>query len=274
MKKKGKILLVDNHTGKLSKFFNYLIFRSYPVELVNTAAQAIDFVRNNAVDLIISQVMLIDSDITELEERLNKLRFTVPIIAIMDDPLAEKALKALKRKYRYIIRDLNKLNENEKLISLLCYDNPEEPIENNPSVKWNEKYTIIIPSLAQYIERVISYILKKISSYRPASQQINAIRMSLSEAIANAIEHGNHFNFDKTVEISFMVNPTHITIHIKDEGEGFDYKSNSQSIRELNKQYKMRGRGLYIIHKFMDEVEFVSPGNKIIMTKYFSNHRF
>ena len=265
------ILFIENYTGNLGKFFNYLVFRSYPVEMVDSISMALDYISNKKVSVIISQVMLLDSDITELVEKIKKMEDSIPLVMVLTDKLAERAVEALEIPRGYCIHNLENFKENEKLIARLHYDYPNTPIVESPGVEWKENYLIIIPSDPQYIERVIVYLLEKTKTYLTLQAQVNALRMSISEALANAIEHGNKYDSQKNVFINFEIDAHQLKISIQDEGEGFNIQNLKRNVEDLNQDFNIRGRGLLLIENYMDVVEFIPPGNKINMIKYINS---
>lgn len=113
----------------------------------------------------------------------------------------------------------------------------------------------------------ISYadeIIEKISNKVKISQEIYGnILLSLSEAINNAIVHGNKFDNDKSVTVSCTATEHKIELSVKDEGEGFDYrKINDPTSAEFIE--KLSGRGVFIIIKLADIVEFSYEDGQIV----------
>jgi serine/threonine-protein kinase RsbW len=53
---------------------------------------------------------------------------------------------------------------------------------------------------------------------------------------------------------------------MRDEGDGFDYKNLPDPTLEENLQ-ELKGRGVYLIRRLMDEVVFNEAGNQITMIK-------
>lgn len=91
--------------------------------------------------------------------------------------------------------------------------------------------------------------------------------MVLDELLINAAEHGNAFNPDKKVRVSWAVTPYKIEIVAEDEGRGFDWKA---ILREKEKisLYHKRGRGLQIMQKLFDKLEYNEKGNRCRLVKY------
>lgn len=262
------ILLVDNHTHSLKALFKNLVFSGLNVEWFDTAKEALEFVRNNTIDLIVSQITLTDSDISEFRKMAGSLGYGGHMIACSTDPLALTAIDHFDPKFRYVIKDLGNFSEIKELIKLLSPRQHATFLENNPVVKWEQRHKLIIPSVPDFIERSINYILSKINTFDRIHPHLTGIRMALSEAMANAIEHGNRFDPHKHLQLQVIIRPDRLLISVADEGAGYNYKNIPNNIEELNKSFSTRGRGLFFIQKFMDEVKFIHPGNIIVMVKY------
>lgn len=103
-----------------------------------------------------------------------------------------------------------------------------------------------------YSEKIIHELEKKISI---SEEKYGNILLSLSEAINNAIVHGNKFNPEKNVKVLYKYSNRLLLIEVKDQGEGFDPNqiANPTSAENIENLY---GRGVYIIISLSDKVEF------------------
>lgn len=88
------------------------------------------------------------------------------------------------------------------------------------------------------------------------------ILLCVKEAATNAIIHGNRYDKDKLVFIKAMKEGKHLTIVISDEGEGFNYNNLDDPTTKEN-LFKEGGRGIFLIKKLCNNVEFVDKGNTI-----------
>jgi serine/threonine-protein kinase RsbW len=86
----------------------------------------------------------------------------------------------------------------------------------------------------------------------------------LSEALSNAILRGNCEDRSKWVEVRAELVPEAIRVHVTDEGPGFDPSTVPEPIRPEQLD-EARGRGLFLIRKLVDAVQFNQQGNSICM---------
>jgi serine/threonine-protein kinase RsbW len=87
----------------------------------------------------------------------------------------------------------------------------------------------------------------------------------LSEALSNAIVRGNREDGRKSVHIRAELRADAIRLVVTDEGPGFDPAAVPEPIRPEQLD-EANGRGLYLIRKLVDAVQFNEQGNSICMT--------
>jgi len=84
----------------------------------------------------------------------------------------------------------------------------------------------------------------------------------LSEAVTNAIVHGNKLDESKKVEVEVQINPDNIVSTVKDFGDGFDPEEANDPLEEEN-LLKDSGRGIFLIKEISDSVDYLENGTKI-----------
>ena len=83
------------------------------------------------------------------------------------------------------------------------------------------------------------------------------LQIAVSEALVNAIVHGNKENPSKKVHVIINYDKDMIEVKVKDEGDGFDISMLPDPTNEEN-LLKESGRGVYIIMSLVDEFSFDS----------------
>jgi len=91
-----------------------------------------------------------------------------------------------------------------------------------------------------------------------------AIRLALEEGIANAFTHGNKRDPKKSVEFYCRIDNTHAVFEVCDEGAGFDPGTVPDPTDEENIEIPS-GRGIMLMRAYMDEVSYLTPGNRLRM---------
>jgi len=90
------------------------------------------------------------------------------------------------------------------------------------------------------------------------------ILIAVTEAVNNAINHGNRQNPEKKVHLDFMGEDSALKFVVTDEGEGFDHENLPDPTDPANLE-KISGRGVFLMRNLADEVEFSENGTKVEM---------
>lgn len=91
------------------------------------------------------------------------------------------------------------------------------------------------------------------------------ILIALTEAVNNAIYHGNKGNPSKQIKIEFQSHENDIQFSVSDEGVGFDYNNLPDPTDPLNID-KPNGRGVFLMKNLADKVEFNNNGQEVLLT--------
>ena len=92
------------------------------------------------------------------------------------------------------------------------------------------------------------------------------VLISVTEAVNNAIHHGNNNQETLVIELLVLHNSTEFCFSIADEGPGFEYINLPDPTAPEN-ILKENGRGVFLMRNLADEVEFEEGGKKV--TLYF-----
>jgi serine/threonine-protein kinase RsbW len=99
-----------------------------------------------------------------------------------------------------------------------------------------------------------------------AEDDIYWLTIAAREAIANAIKHGNKLNPSKKVYVDLSLVDEKFIMKVRDEGEGFNL-DDVPDPRNPENLLKDKGRGIYYIRTFMDEVNYeITPGEGTTLT--------
>jgi serine/threonine-protein kinase RsbW len=85
--------------------------------------------------------------------------------------------------------------------------------------------------------------------------QLHKLMVALTEAVNNAILHGNKSNPQKTVEVTCEVKEGGLSIYVRDRGGGFKPESVESPLKEEN-LLRESGRGIFLMRTLMDKVNF------------------
>lgn len=120
-------------------------------------------------------------------------------------------------------------------------------------------FRISLPSSSKSISRVEGFLKKIGRTVRLDEIQFHKLMVSLTEAVNNAIVHGNRSDPAKKVSVVCEVLPGWLLLMVADEGGGFNPEKVGNPLSKKNLM-KESGRGIFLMRTLMDKVEF-NPGN-------------
>jgi serine/threonine-protein kinase RsbW len=125
--------------------------------------------------------------------------------------------------------------------------------------------TLRLPSDVGCIEEAVELVTRHCLAGHSTTRTTRfRLQVVLSEALANAIMRGNREALDKWVEVRAELRADAIRVHVTDQGPGFDPASVPEPVRPEQLD-ECGGRGLFLIRKLVDDVQFNEQGNSICM---------
>jgi serine/threonine-protein kinase RsbW len=116
-------------------------------------------------------------------------------------------------------------------------------------------FRLTLSSVPRNVGRVETF-LKKISRSTHLDEiQYHKLMVSLTEAVNNAIVHGNKENPMRKVVLKCEVLPGWLLVIVNDQGKGFRPEKLHNPLKKEN-LLKESGRGIFLMRTLMDKVEF------------------
>ncbi len=116
-------------------------------------------------------------------------------------------------------------------------------------------YEMVCPSNQEEIMRIEKFLKHLGTQLRIDDGMMHRLLVSCTEAVNNAIVHGNKSDPDKNVIIRCVVKKKILTVFVIDEGKGFNSES-LQDPRDEKNLLKENGRGVFLMRSLMDKVKF------------------
>lgn len=136
-----------------------------------------------------------------------------------------------------------------------------------------EDYSLVqeiqVPSVISSICAVETLIDHAASTIELNEDLYGNVLIAVTEAVNNAIIHGNQLNENALISIQVLKKETDICFVVSDNGAGFDYNNLPDPTAPENIE-KENGRGVFLMKSLADEVAFNESGNEV--TIYFHNH--
>lgn len=130
--------------------------------------------------------------------------------------------------------------------------------------------SIQIPSIIENIRMIESFIDNAKERFHLDEDLYGNIMIAVTEAVNNAIKHGNSGNSSKNVFLSLTLNDNLLKFVVKDEGTGFDYDKLPDPTAPENLE-KPGGRGIFLMKHLADQVEFLEKGKTVELSFYMNS---
>lgn len=123
-------------------------------------------------------------------------------------------------------------------------------------------HKLVINSDVTELKKVEGFMADIFRKFNLEMNSFNKVYLCVSEAVINSIKHGNQNDKRKNVSIEVTYDIPEICITIEDEGNGFDLNQITDPTSKKNLKNES-GRGIFIIRKLTNKIEFNEKGNRI-----------
>ena len=107
-----------------------------------------------------------------------------------------------------------------------------------------------------------SWINSLCETYSISAELYGNILIALSEAVNNAITHGNKNIVDKEAFVEAYIADNILVFTVTDQGEGFNFLNLPDPTLPENLE-KPQGRGIFLMNHLSDGVVYQEPGNSV-----------
>jgi serine/threonine-protein kinase RsbW len=122
-----------------------------------------------------------------------------------------------------------------------------------------------IPSTKGALHDAVASVLRCAVACRCPEDRLADLEISVREALANAIQHGNGNRRRRKVFLRCYAGPqAGIVVAVRDEGQGFDPRRVPDP-RRSDRRFLAHGRGLLLMRELMDDVSFRRGGREVVL---------
>jgi CheY-like chemotaxis protein len=254
--------------------------------------EALTVIQQRRPKLVVTDLVMPQLDGLGLVKEIRTAYPSIPVVLMTahgSEEIAAAALRAGAASYvpkKYLARDLG---ETVATILRLARADGEQLIF--PHLTASE-YRFTLPNELALVSPLVDFLQGHLAR-TGVCPEVDELRVgiALSEALVNAITHGNlelssdlrETNYegylrclaerrnqspyrDRRVRVTARETPREVAYTVRDEGPGFNPADLPDPTDPENFK-KATGRGLYLIHTFMDEVTFNDAGNEITLVK-------
>jgi CheY-like chemotaxis protein len=291
------ILVVDDSPLDLHYARHCVEAEGCRVIFAQNGNEALDIIARDRPDAVLTDLQMPEVDGLELVRRINKIQPPTPVILMTahgSEDVAVQALRAGAASYvpkKNLQRDLGWALRKV----LTAAESAREREQIRSILRHSESYYIIgyEPRDARALVSHLQESLVQLGLCDEVGRL--QIATALTEALANAIDHGNleldsalrendgrayrQLGLERCQQPPYCERRVHVTarlqvdqavFQIRDEGCGFDPRTLPDPTDPEN-LLKPSGRGVMLIRTFMDAVRFNDVGNEITMVKRPSN---
>ncbi len=291
-----KVLVVDD--SRMDQRLVGALLRDTPqldVGFATNGREALDQIRDDPPDLVISDVMMPEMDGMELLLKVGKDHPLIPVILMTShgsDEVAGRAEKSGARAYvpksaltkllpGMVDQLLTLCNEKRELNRFL-----QTITESESTFVLKDNDTSVISQLLEYA----AACMRNAKICEEGNEEL--VCLALEEALRNAIHHGNlelssdlRDDYDdekynraleerraaspyreRKVYVKLRVSKEGATFVIQDEGPGFNPGEVPDPTAPENLE-AVCGRGIWLMRSLMDEVTYSDEGNQVTLTK-------
>lgn len=146
-----------------------------------------------------------------------------------------------------------------------------------------------LPTDIRIVNSAVAELRKRLQEATWKGEVINDLEVAFREMLVNAIVHGNlgvktkseeeswqdvalreqaRGKIDRSIHIKLDIASDKAVVVIRDEGEGFDWKKQTNTESEEGDILKTSGRGMrYFVATLVDSINYNEKGNEVTLTK-------
>lgn len=128
----------------------------------------------------------------------------------------------------------------------------------------SDALVLTIPSELAQLEAVVDATQAFLSAQLDDEDLGYRVLLLVTEAVTNAMEHGNQLEASKVVKLDVRIDPSAVAVTVEDEGAGFDPKRVANPLDTENLLVDS-GRGVFLIATMADDVQYENEGRRLRM---------
>jgi two-component system, OmpR family, response regulator len=264
------LLVVDDDKDLCRMLEKFLTGKGFAVDLAYDGEAAIRSVSGNRYDLIILDIMMPGIDGYEVCQRLKTQREynPIPILMLSAKGTEQDRIVGFKTGAdAYVTKPFD-------IMGLVATINETIDRRRQSLEKYGlrNKIKFEFESRFSYLEKVNDLIGRLFAHTELSPDEIWELKLAMHELGINAIEHGNKKNPDKIVRIECTIFEERLEFIVEDEGEGFELDRVPDPTDDDGMQ-RDRGRGIYLVSKLVDDIEYENNGSRVRMVRFFNSPR-
>jgi serine/threonine-protein kinase RsbW len=125
-----------------------------------------------------------------------------------------------------------------------------------------ETRSVTFPSLKENVALVEKFVDEICQFYSIGDENYGNILVAVTEAVSNAIYHGNRLNPEKDVRFYYETKENNLCFTVEDQGKGYNPDTLPDPTDPENLETP-NGRGVFLMRKLTDDIKFYNEGRKV-----------
>jgi two-component system OmpR family response regulator len=272
-----RILVVDDDRNTRRLLEAALTNRDYTVITASNGLEALDLIRAESFDLLISDLHMPDTDGQTVIEIAHVLQPGMGLILITGMKTQDSIVEGFRHGLHAYLQKPVDLDDLYRAVesALRARDQTEGSLpdiqigeEDYPTVEFSA------PSHHLFVVRFENFF-RALFEDGVDEEVLEDLRIAILEMGANAVEWGNRSDQEKPVKITVKRTPDSIVLMIKDNGDGFTLNHVPDptidpigTLRGRRDQGKRPGGyGIALVRKLVDSLVFSRQGNTVMIVK-------
>ncbi len=287
------VLVIDDEDAIRQVLSIALKEKEYSVLTASNGLEGIEVFKKEKPEIVITDVKMHEMSGIEVTKKIKGMNEDTDVIIMTGYGSEELVIESMRAGASNFIKKPISLNELFSILeNIILKKESKKRAEVAKDIVVYEKKRCIIGNDITKIWNVVNQILFNISPELEASIY-DGLKIGLYEILINAIEHGNlgityedkskalNSNTytdllnerikeadmkNKKVTINSILNEGVFEVEVIDDGDGFDFK-NLPSPHDPDRIFESNGRGIFLASVYYDDVRYIEPGNRVILTK-------
>jgi CheY-like chemotaxis protein/anti-sigma regulatory factor (Ser/Thr protein kinase) len=274
------LLIAEDDENSRKVFRKVLAADGYHIIDVADGAAALDVLKNESIDVLLTDIFMPNMGGIELLERAREVQPNLRAIVMTGNNTKETVIDAMRNKACDFLSKPFHIDDLRAAVHAAMERNQECHIEIiSAKPDWIE---LSVPCDLAAVEPIQKF-LTELQPNLP-SEAREAISSVFREMLNNAIEHGGKCDLSKRVEVKYIRLKRSILYSIKDPGEGFSLAEvehaafsnpDEDPLRHMEvrqrKGLRPGGYGIMLASQVMDELIYNEQHNELIFVKYLDN---
>lgn len=289
-----RILVVDD--AEIDRKVIQAVLDQAPDMQIETACdggEALEILSERPFDLVITDLIMPGMAGTELVAKVRDLQPLLPVLIVTFKGTEATAVDALHEgAASYVPKHLLTSRLLKTVDELLAISQAERSREQLLGCVEQTSARFVLENDPRLIESLVAHVVDLVRQLRVwnATQQMS-LGVAMKEALKNALYHGNlqlgpevcrqgngqlvaavaersgiSPYKDRRIRVAVALSHKEALFRVADEGPGFDVKAIRDS-DDITRFEQFGGRGLVLMHTFMDEVTYNAAGNSVTLRK-------